>query len=486
MKSFIEYFKIILAGDKEASRQAARDVRKLLYSSHDGQYEDIKSIIENAPQEYPKVREDWRQENFVMAVSVLYFLHEREDEPDFLFPWLFHLLQHRNGNVRRASSRMMEHEFGALSVHIRFPGKSFDHKFTEKQADDILFSLFMSLVDLTNELWKPIYKKYNYIDSLPASPYKSVQMILGEMENRCGKAYMKLLKSRLIELNSSFQQLSKSVKKNNSEEFKSRVIQMNDDNINQLDKNMAKETANEEIIETVEKKLENLLGEYKLSEKMTVKNIKDWIWSADGETAMEATQKFQKKWMIYFSHVEDIEELNRILQIFVGAWNYFPHKVLGGKSPNEKVQEMHKKNPELANNKQDEKFPDFVVGGQKIPWDKYWAMIEEMEKEQVPFKAWIDKDLSPKYKKFLEQTAEKNIIKNHEMVARIFFERVLQVGFVEFEMIRKDFIQKEFPHWWQTHVMLSELSEKEVLDSLKNLFQFIDLVYKKDIKIFGF
>lgn len=116
-KTFIQLFDIILTANKDDSRKAARAVRKLLYSSHGDQYDDIKSITENAPKEYINITEDWREENFVMAVSVLYFLHDRESQPDFLFSWLFYLLQLKNGNVRNAARRMMENELGPLTVH---------------------------------------------------------------------------------------------------------------------------------------------------------------------------------------------------------------------------------------------------------------------------------------------------------------------------------------------------------------------------------
>ena len=91
MKTFIEYFNIILTGDRDTSRKAAREVRKLLYSSQGGddKYKEIKNLVNNAPDEYAKISEEWRQENFVMAISVIYFLHNRENQPDFLFPWLF-------------------------------------------------------------------------------------------------------------------------------------------------------------------------------------------------------------------------------------------------------------------------------------------------------------------------------------------------------------------------------------------------------------
>ncbi len=200
MKTFIECFNIILSGDREASRKAAREVRKILYSSHGGgKFEVISSIIENAPKEYEKIVEDWRQENFVMAVSILYFLHNKESHLDFLFPWLYHLIQDPNGNIRQSAVRMFEHELGPLTYHIRFPNEksSHIHELSPEQADLILFGMFVNLMRLINYLWKPAYKRYKYISSLPSGPYKSVQMVLGHLEEDCGKKYMTRLEQRL-------------------------------------------------------------------------------------------------------------------------------------------------------------------------------------------------------------------------------------------------------------------------------------------------
>ena len=194
MNTIEECFDTILRGNKSDSRLAARNVRKLVYSSaasNKDKYEDIATLVKTAPDSYEKISEDWRQENFVMAVSVIYFLHDREDKPDFLFPWLFQLLQHQNGYIRHAAVKMICHEIGPLTYHLRFPGeKSSFHKFTSEDADMILHSLFTSLNGLLSVLWQPKYKKYKYIDSLPASPYKSAQMILAELEESCGKKYI--------------------------------------------------------------------------------------------------------------------------------------------------------------------------------------------------------------------------------------------------------------------------------------------------------
>jgi len=191
MKTFIEYFNIILTGDRDASRLAAREVRKLLYSSQGGndKYKEIKDLVNNAPDEYAKISEEWRQENFVMAISVIYFLHSRENQPDFLFPWLFQMLLHKNGYIRHAAVRMIEHEIGPLTAHIRFPNEKFSsvREFTSKQSDLILFEMFMNLMNLIKYLWKSSYKKYKYVSLLPSGPYKSVQMVLGRLKEDCGK-----------------------------------------------------------------------------------------------------------------------------------------------------------------------------------------------------------------------------------------------------------------------------------------------------------
>lgn len=199
MTTFLECFNIILTGDKEASRKAARQVSKLTYSSYgDGRekFDAIATIVENAPKEYEKIKEDWRQENFVMAISVMYFLHNKREQPDFLFPWLFDLLQHSNGYIRYAAVKMIRNELGPLTVYIRIPDYESEYRereFSREQADEILYELHFNLNKLVGDLWKPSYKRYKYIESLPSGPYKSVQMVLGTIEEYCGKDYINKL-----------------------------------------------------------------------------------------------------------------------------------------------------------------------------------------------------------------------------------------------------------------------------------------------------
>ena len=132
-----------------------------------------------------------------MAVSVIYFLHDKEDEQDFLFPWLFYLIQHNNGNIRQSAVRMFKNELGSLTVHIRCPENSYSsNKIINEKRDQILFDMHKELQFLLNKFYKPIYKKYKYISSIPTGQYKSTQLVLGELEFDCGEEYINKLKGR--------------------------------------------------------------------------------------------------------------------------------------------------------------------------------------------------------------------------------------------------------------------------------------------------
>lgn len=201
MNTIADCFLTILHGDEVDSRRAARQVSKLLYSAKDtSKYEDIKQIVNTALNEYKKIVEPWRQENFVLAASVIYYLHDREAEQDFLFPWFYELLQHNNGVIRYAAVRMISHEFGPLTYYIRFPDRTQDRfdmlRVTKSQADGILYSLFAQLTGLLATLWKPAFKRYKYVDSLPTGPYKSIQMVFTRLEELCGREYMDRLTDR--------------------------------------------------------------------------------------------------------------------------------------------------------------------------------------------------------------------------------------------------------------------------------------------------
>ncbi|MEK7085403.1 MAG: hypothetical protein AAB953_00105, partial [Patescibacteria group bacterium] len=206
--------------------------------------------------------------------------------------------------------------------------------------------------------------------------------------------------------------------------------------------------------------------------------------NASGQ-AMEAVNQYHKKCFQLFPEPKDIDEMNNIMQVFTDAWNYFPHKELNGKAPNDLMQEAIKNTPK--DNPAVRGMPKVIVGNTEMEWDEYENMLKEMEREQKPFKKWINKDALPKYQKYLEQTVKnKKTREEFYDVADIFFQRVLHVGFLSLEQIRPAFVQKEFPRWWPTHVMSSNLEPDQVQKALKKIFEFVELVYGNSMGKYGF
>ena len=231
---------------------------------------------------------------------------------------------------------------------------------------------------------------------------------------------------------------------------------------------------NAQTLQQAEKRVTDLLKKHGIT-KVEITDIKKWIWNATGPGG-EASRKYQKKCLNLFPPTDDINKLNDLLQVFVDAWNFFPHKELKGRSPHDLITEEMAKHPPTSKNKN--AMPKMIIGGREMEWDEFHAMIAEMEKVQKPFKKWIEKDALPKYKKYLEQVVKtKKTCECHYNVADIFFERVLHVGFVDLESIRPEFIRSEFPHWWPSHVMYSKLNPLEVKKSLDLLFVFIAVIY---------
>lgn len=187
------------------STAAAREVRKFLYSSRgDNQkHKDIVNELSKVQENYENIAETWRLENYVVAISVIYFLRDDKLRPDFLFSWFYKLLLHENGVIRYAAVRMFDTEFGPLTVHVRFP----DEKYSKREYlecvrnDSIIYEVYNRLFDLSESLFKPAYKRYKYLASLPVGAYKSVQMTIANLLDLCGEDYISGLENRYNTLN---------------------------------------------------------------------------------------------------------------------------------------------------------------------------------------------------------------------------------------------------------------------------------------------
>jgi len=71
-------------------------------------------------------------------------------------------------------------------------------------------------------------------------------------------------------------------------------------------------------------------------EQFTLQDVKDVIYNEEDNDDM-------MKVVAMFDRGGDASELSNVLELVTDAWNYFPHEVLGGISPAEKLLEHHNK-----------------------------------------------------------------------------------------------------------------------------------------------
>lgn len=76
----------------------------------------------------------------------------------------------------------------------------------------------------------------------------------------------------------------------------------------------------------ITERLVNLLQKLALPKPITVADIKDIIWNAQKSSG--SSQLFS----MLTPHAKDQETIQEIMRLMQDAWNYFPHRILGGKS----------------------------------------------------------------------------------------------------------------------------------------------------------
>lgn len=69
----------------------------------------------------------------------------------------------------------------------------------------------------------------------------------------------------------------------------------------------------------------------------SLQHIKDVIFHEENNDDMQRV-------IAMFDRGGDISELSNILELVSDAWNYFPHEILSGLSPTEKLLEYQNKN----------------------------------------------------------------------------------------------------------------------------------------------
>ncbi len=128
-----EAYQKILYGTESEAKKAWQGMRKLVYSGGNGKYDEIKKELEKVKENYKNIVEDWRREFYISSISIMYFLHHKESNPNFFLPFLLGLLENENGKIRYCAYKMISNDLGPLTVHLRHPGSTSDKISVEKR-----------------------------------------------------------------------------------------------------------------------------------------------------------------------------------------------------------------------------------------------------------------------------------------------------------------------------------------------------------------
>lgn len=223
----------------------------------------------------------------------------------------------------------------------------------------------------------------------------------------------------------------------------------------------------------IRSEFDELLKSLKLDKKLSSDWIVNLVYQAGERWGEKANLYFQKEIYKKLSRLKNEDDVFSVIKLAFECWNHFPHKDMDNKAPFELAHELAEKQPP-APSENKKTLPTVVVGDQKMSFPEYQAMLEEMERVQVPFRTWLKEEVLPKYKLYLETNFKKKTIEKHYSIADVLCDRLLQVGFISPEHVRPGFLYVDFPIWWQTHVMFGNYNETTVENSVIDFMNYID------------
>jgi hypothetical protein len=235
----------------------------------------------------------------------------------FFADFIIKAIQNPSGKIRQSILHAVD--WLTIGVDIEPPTWS-DGKLTAEEISlmhknkRIYFELVQEVEQLLKKYEEPRFNKFTYIHKMPSSVYKSLQYLITERLLRTEK-YERMYQDFLCD-----------------QHVLSPDIEPQSEVITEAEKIISRQQILEKR-EEIEEDLNQLLKE--THSDFSIRDIKDIIYEEEDHYDL-------MKIVAMFDRGGDALELENILELAGDAWNYFPHKLLGGISPAEKALE-HKK-----------------------------------------------------------------------------------------------------------------------------------------------
>lgn len=289
-KTFEQIFDILASGSRSEIKEAKKTIEKIWRKDH-RKFGKAKKLIFKTIKKFDDIK-DAKHKAAVIAGMSLFVLALADDHFDELKNFIVANLQNRDGRIREAARKTGSWLYISLSDRAEpfiYPKGT---PLTEKQLDEQKIAVkqyvgFVAELETLIERYDDENDSAEYVDEMKPSVNKSLQMIWHRLTE--SPAYRRISEqSRPIPVGI----------------FTKR--------------------------KEVESEIEDLLE--KIGSNFSLEDIKQAVYEEDDNKCLaEIVSMFDKG--------QKIDELNKILEIVNDAWNYFPHKIINGLCPMEKLME---------------------------------------------------------------------------------------------------------------------------------------------------
>lgn len=281
---------VLMTGSRDEFKKAKKVIRTLWNHETKAFKSSAEVALEFLPK-FDQIENIVNKEAFASSLN-LFFLVLADDHFETLKDFTLKVIQNQNGHVREAIRNTAEWLYCSLKSRMDSFMYPKGKELTEKQKIEQIkareqYENYVKDVEALIDKYDTVNESAEYIDEMRPSVNKSLQQLRYRLTE--SRAYQKLLEgTRAIPPEIS---------------IKRREIE-------------------EELVEMLKK----------TESSFSLQDIKNAIFHEEESDDM-------MKVIAMFDRGGDASELSNILELVTDAWNYFPHKILNGLSPVEKLLE---------------------------------------------------------------------------------------------------------------------------------------------------
>lgn len=281
---------VLTEGNPEEVRGAKKEIEKLWHKETESFKKSAYAIFEYLPK-FNQIGKPENQAAFASGLS-LFFLVLGDEYFDTLKDFTLKVIQHPHGHVREAIRKTADWLFISLTSRAEpfvYPkGKKLteEQKIMQEKAQRQYINLVKEIEVLIGK-YDGGDEDVQYVDEMKPSVNKSLQIFLSRLTE--SRAYRKIIERTRVLPDAILRK---------RKEIENELLEM----------------------------LEETKSDFDLDD------IKEIIYNEDGQDNLTDI-------VAMFDAGQGISELNNILETLNDVWNYFPHKILGGLSPVEKLLE---------------------------------------------------------------------------------------------------------------------------------------------------